>query len=49
MLDRNPSAPTLFQMVDSEALVPADHNLRKIDAVLDQSFVAEVVAKYYLM
>jgi IS5 family transposase len=47
MLGRNPSAPTLFQMVDMEALIPADHKLRKIDAVLDLNFVAEVVAECY--
>jgi transposase len=47
MLGRNPSAPTLFQMVDLETLVPADHKLRKLDAVLDLSFVAEVVAECY--
>lgn len=35
MLGRNPSQPMLFQMVDLEALVPATHRLRKIDAVLD--------------
>ena len=47
MLGRNPSAPTLFQMVDLEALVPPDHKLRKIDAVLDLSFVAEAVSECY--
>lgn len=47
MLGRNPSAPMLFQMVDLEALVPTDHKLRKIDAVLDLGFVAEVVAECY--
>lgn len=47
MLGRNPSAPTLFQMVDLEALVPRDHKLRKIDAVLDLSFVAEEVEECY--
>lgn len=47
MLGRNSSVPTLFQMVDLEALIPADHKLRKIDAVLDLSFVAEVVAECY--
>ena len=47
MLGRNPSAPTLFQMVDLEALVPPDHKLRKIDAVLDLSFVAEEVSECY--
>lgn len=47
MLGRNPPNPTLFQMVDLESLVPADHKLRKLDAVLDLSFVPEVVAECY--
>jgi len=47
MLGRNPSEPSLFQMVDVESLVPANHRLRKIDAVLDLSFVPEVVAECY--
>lgn len=47
MLGRNSSQPALFQMVDLEALVPRDHRLRKIDAVLDLSFVREAVAACY--
>jgi len=47
MLGRNPSTPALFQMVDVESLVPGDHLLRKIDAVLDLSFVPEAVAECY--
>ena len=47
MLGRNPSEPTLFQMVDMEGLIPADHKLRKVDAVLDLGFVAEVVSECY--
>lgn len=47
MLGRNDSQPALFQMVDLEALVPADHRLRKLDAVLDLSFVREAVAPCY--
>lgn len=47
MLGRNDSSPMLFQMVDLEALVPPDHRLRKIDAVLDLSFVREAVAPCY--
>lgn len=48
MLGRNSSDPALFQMVDLESLVPTDHKLRKIDAVLDLSFVPEVVAECYV-
>jgi len=47
MLGRNESEPMLFQMVDVESLVPEGHRLRKIDAVLDLSFVAEAVAECY--
>jgi len=47
MLGRNASEPSLFQMVDMESLVPDDHRLRKIDAVLDLSFVPEAVAECY--
>ena len=47
MLGRNESVPSLFQMVDVESLVPGGHLLRKIDAVLDLSFVPEVVAECY--
>jgi transposase len=47
MLGRNQSQPALFQMVDLEALVPADHRLRKIDAVLDLRFVHDAVSECY--
>lgn len=47
MLGRNTSVPSLFQMVDLESLIPSDHRLRKIDAVLDLSWVREAVADLY--
>ena len=47
MLGRTSSQPALFQMVDLEALVPPDHRLRQIDAVLDLSFVRGAVATCY--
>ena len=47
MLGKNQSQPALFQVVDIEALVPPNHRLRKIDAVLDLSFVREAVAECY--
>jgi transposase len=47
MLSRNSSKPALFQMVEMDRLVPSDHLLRKIDAVLDLSFVPDVVAECY--
>lgn len=47
MLGRNSSEPALFQMVDLEALVPANHMLRKIDRVLDLRFVRDLVVECY--
>src|SRR5690606_18384341 len=47
MLGRNQSEPALFQMVDIESIVPAKHMLRRLDSVLDLSFVREEVAKCY--
>ena len=47
MLRRDTCEPALFQMVDMESLVPSDHVLRKIDAVLDLSFVPDAVAGCY--
>jgi transposase len=47
MLGRHRSEPVLFQYVDVEALVPQNHLLRKVDAVLDLSFVREAVAECY--
>ena len=47
MLSRNTSKPALFQMVEIESLVPSEHMLRKINAVLDLSFVADAVAQCY--
>lgn len=47
MLGRQRSEPVLFQYVDVEALVPKNHLLRKIDRVLDLSFVREAVAECY--
>ena len=47
MLGRNQSEPTLFQYVNVEELVPKNHFLRKVDAVLDLSFVREAVAECY--
>ena len=36
--------PALFRMVDTESLVPRDHMLRNIDAVLESSFVPDAAA-----
>jgi transposase len=47
MLGRNSSEPALFQMVKLDALVPQGHLLRKIDSVVDFSFVHEAVAECY--
>lgn len=47
MIGQNPSQPALFQMIDIESLVPANHRLRQIDAALDLSFVREALAECY--
>jgi transposase len=47
MLGRNRSEPALFQYVNVEELVPKNHFLRKVDAVLDLSFVHDAVAECY--
>ncbi len=47
MLGKNQSEPALFQMVDIESIVPAKHMLRRLDTVLDLSFVRDEVAKCY--
>lgn len=47
MLGRNQSEPALFQMIDIESIVPANHLLRRIDSVLDLSFVRDEVSKCY--
>jgi transposase len=47
MLGENPAKASLFQMVDLEDLVPRKHRLRRIDAVLDLSFVRGAVAPLY--
>ena len=47
MQGRHAAEPSLFQMVDLESVVPANHRLRKIDEVLDLSFVHEAVAACY--
>ena len=47
MLGRNRSEPSLFQYVNVEELVPENHLLRKVDAVLDLSFVRDAVAECY--
>lgn len=47
MLGKNPSQPALFQMVDIDSIVPSTHKLRRLDSVLDLSFVREEVAKCY--
>lgn len=47
MLGQNASQPSLYQMVDIDSLVPANHRLRQIDAALDLSFVRTAVADCY--
>jgi transposase len=47
MLGRNRSEPALFQYVNVEELVPKNHFLRKVNAVLDLAFVHEAVGECY--
>ena len=47
MLKRPTSVQTALEMVTLESLVPGDHLLRKIDAVLDFSFIHDLVAGLY--
>jgi len=47
MLGRQEYQPKLFTIVDIEALIPENHFLRKVDKVLDLSFVRELSADFY--
>ncbi len=47
MIGKNTSEPTLFQMINLDALVPPDHRLRQIDAALDLDGVRERLAPCY--
>jgi transposase len=38
---------SLFEYVDIESLIPKDHLLRKIDGVIELSFVRKLTKKYY--
>jgi transposase len=47
MLKRSPPPQTSFEFVSLEQLVPADHLLRKIERVIDFSFIHDRVAGLY--
>jgi hypothetical protein len=47
MLGKQGDNTDLFQCVTMEMLVPADHRLRHLNAVLDLTFVLERVASLY--
>src|SRR3569832_1025563 len=47
MLKKPPAQQTQLEMVTLEGLVPRDHLVRKIDAVIDFSFIHERVAGVY--
>jgi transposase len=49
MLRKPPAQQTELEMVTLEGLVPKDHLLRKIDAVIDFSFIHDRVADLYCM
>lgn len=47
MLRKPAAEQTVIEMVTLEGLVPADHLLRKIDAVIDFSFIPALVVELY--
>lgn len=47
MLGQKDAQPSLFQMISVEALIPARHRLRRLDAVLDLAFLRSTVAPLY--
>jgi transposase len=47
MLKRDVSRPTELEFVSIDALVPSDHLLRKVERVVDFSFIRERVASLY--
>ncbi len=47
MLKKPAAAQTALEMVTLDQLVPKDHLLRKIDAVMDFSFIHDRVAGLY--
>ncbi|GAA4530160.1 hypothetical protein GCM10023174_20220 [Chelativorans composti] len=47
MLKKPAPVQTAIEMVTLESLVPADHLLRKIEAVIDFSFIHDRVAGLY--
>ena len=47
MLKKPPPQQTAFELVSLERLVPPDHLLRKIDAVIDFSFIHDRVSGLY--
>lgn len=47
MMGRKQFAPRLFHTLSLEAMVPADHRLRRLEAVLDLSSVQKLCSPYY--
>jgi transposase len=47
MLGRQEYQPELFTSIDMESLVPRNHLLRKVDRVLDLSFIRELAREFY--
>src|SRR5215218_4103336 len=47
MLQRSSPVQTAIEMVTLDQLVPKDHLLRKIEAVIDFSFIHELTAPLY--
>ncbi len=49
MLNQKPNRPSMFQMVTIEQLVGLDYYYRKVDSVLDLSFVRDMVKHLYCL
>jgi transposase len=47
MQGRHEYQPQLFSAIDIESLIPKSHLLRRVDRVLDLSFLAELTAPLY--
>ncbi len=47
MIGRQEYQPTLFSTVNIESFIPKNHLLRKLDSILDFSFVREMTEHLY--
>lgn len=40
--------PEIFSQIDYKSLIPKNHLLRRIDGVLDRSFLSELTKSFYI-